>query len=64
MISKKYMVRLAIAAAVVFFMVFPEYLFTILGILLLIVILVFFIVEFAFDIYIVIAVITKWFRDK
>ena len=57
--------KLIIASLIIiFFAAFPKYLFTALGILLLIVIIVFFIVEFAFDIYIVIAVIAKWFRNK
>jgi len=51
-------------AATLFFIAFPEFLFTVLGILLLIIIIVFFIVEFAFDIYIVVAVIAKWFRNE
>jgi hypothetical protein len=64
MMSRKSFKLIITALIIIFFAAFPKYLFTALGILLLIVIIVFFIVEFAFDIYIVIAVIAKWFRNK
>ncbi|OQX72841.1 MAG: hypothetical protein B6D59_07320 [Campylobacteraceae bacterium 4484_4] len=64
MIKRKNLTIAMMIAATLFFIAFPEFLFTVLGILLLIIIIVFFIVEFAFDIYIVVAVIAKWFRNE
>ena len=57
---KKYLV----IAAIVFALIFPEYVFTGLGVVLLVVVIILFVIEFAFDIYIVVVYLVQWFREK
>ena len=51
-------------AAVVFTLIFPEYVLTGLGVVLLVVVIILFVIEFAFDIYIVVVYLVQWFREK
>ncbi|MEA3417897.1 MAG: hypothetical protein U9Q90_00755 [Campylobacterota bacterium] len=51
-------------AAIVIALIFPEYVLTGLGIVLLIIVIVFFVIDFAFDIYIFIVFLIRWFREK
>ncbi len=57
---KKYLM----IAIIVFALIFPEYVFTGLGVVLLIVVIVFFVVDIVFDIYIVAVYLIQWFREK
>lgn len=51
-------------AAIVSALIFPEYVFTGLGVVLLIVVILFFVVDIVFDIYIVAVYLIQWFREK
>lgn len=57
---KKYL----LIAAIVLMLIFPEYVFTGLGVVLLIIVIVFFVVDLVFDIYIFIVFLLRWFREK
>ena|GEM_PF-4532329 len=51
-------------AAIVFALIFPEYVLTGLGVVLLIVVIILFVIEFAFDIYIVVVYLVQWFKEN
>lgn len=57
---RKYLMIAAIVSA----LIFPEYVFTGLGVVLLIVVILFFVVDIVFDIYIVAVYLIQWFREK
>ena len=57
---KKYLLIVAVALT----LLFPEYVFTGLGVVLLIVVIVFFVVDLVFDIYIFTVFLVRWFREK
>ncbi len=57
---KKYLM----IAAIVLILIFPEYVLTGLGVVLLIIVIVFFVVDLVFDIYIFIVFLMRWYRER
>lgn len=57
---KKYL----LIAAVALILLFPEYVLTGLGVVLLIIVIVFFVVDLVFDIYIFIVFLMRWYRER
>jgi hypothetical protein len=60
----KYRKYLIITVVTVLALIFPEYLLSGLGILLLLVVVLFFVVDIIFDIYIVAVYLIQWFKEK
>ena len=57
---KKYLM----VAAIALMFIFPEYVFTGLGIVLLVIVILFFVVDIVLDIYIIIVFVIRWFKER
>ncbi|MEA3456116.1 MAG: hypothetical protein U9R26_06385, partial [Campylobacterota bacterium] len=57
---KKYLM----IAAIILMFIFPEYIFTGLGVILLVIVIVFFVVDIAFDIYIFVVFLIRWLKER
>ncbi len=50
--------------AIILTLIFPEYVFTGLGAVLLVIVIIFFVVDIVFDIYILIVFFVQWIKDR
>jgi hypothetical protein len=60
MAYKKYLIFALIAGAILY----PEYILTGLGVIVLVIVILFFVVDLIFDLYIFVAYIMKWLRER
>ena len=50
--------------AIILTLIFPEYVFTGLGVVLLVIVIIFFVVDIVFDIYILIVFLVQWIKAR